>query len=203
MDAPDAPDTPDTPDAAGRAAHAEDRDAAARPGAWRRWMRATLALGAVFALGAYCIGLPVQAASVATSSATSSASSAIDSLSTSVGAFSAAVGAVSTSSSSGRGKVAQGEYRIEAAQDLPGLPARVALALQPTAAAVDAGARPWQLRLPAEVAASGELRPGGVLEVRERPYGFALWQAGAGQAFYLVVQDEWWQAMQVRAVDGR
>ena len=28
-------------------------------------MRAALALGAVFAFGAYCIGLPVQAASVA------------------------------------------------------------------------------------------------------------------------------------------
>jgi hypothetical protein len=196
-------DTHDTPVLPSSAAHAEAGNGAAPAPVpaptWLPCLRAGLVLAAVLGFGAYCIGLPVQAASLAVSST----SSAVDSLSTSVGTFSGAVSAVSTSSSSGRGKVAQGEYRIEAAQDLPGLPARVALALQPTASAVDAGAQPWQLRLPAQVAASVELRPGAVLEVRERPYGLALWQAGADQAFYLVVQDEWWQAMQVRAVDGR
>lgn len=161
-------------------------------------MRAGLALAAILGFGVYCIGLPVQAASLAVSSA----SSAVDSLSTSVGTISGAVSGVSTSSTTGRGKVAQGQYRIQTAQDLPGLPARVSLDLQPTETAADAGARAWQLRVPTAVAATAELRPGGLLEVRERPYGLALWQAGAARAFYLVVQDDWWQAMQVRAVDG-
>ena len=180
-----------------RAAPAGDEPVAAVP-AWHRWLRVALALSAVMAFGVYCVGLPVQAASLAASSA----SSALDSLSTSVGAFSNAVSGVSTSSSGG-GKVAQGEYRIEKAQTLPGVPMRVALDLEPAQAASPQGARAWQLRLPAEVVAAAELEPGQVLAVRDRPYGFGLWRAGAAQPFYLVVQDDWMQALQVRPVDGR
>lgn len=203
MHAPPHRDTHDTPVPPSSAAHAEAGNGAAPDPVpaptWLPWLRAGLVLAAVLGFGLYCIGLPVQAASLAVSSA----SSAVDSLSTSVGTFSGAVSAVSTSSSSGRGKVAQGQYRIQTAQDLPGLPARVALDLQPTQTAADGGARAWRLRVPTAVAASAELRPGGLLEVRERPYGLALWQAGADQPFYLVVNDDWWQAMQLRAVDGR
>ena len=157
-----------------------------------------LALAAVLAFGVYCIGVPVQAASLAASSA----SSAVDSLSTSIGAFSNAVSGVSTSSSGG-GKVAQGDYRIERSQDLPGAPARVALDLEPSESAHAPGAAAWQLRLPADVAAAAELGPGQVLSVRERPYGFGLWRAGAAQPFYLVVRDDWMQAWQARPVDAR
>lgn len=165
----------------------------------RNLLRGALVLVAILAFSVYCIGLPAQAGSLAASSA----SSALDSLSTSVGAFSNAVSGVSTSSSPGGGKVAQGDYRIEQAQPLPGRPARIALDLQPSDEAVAQGARAWQLRLPAEVAVAAALEPGQVLAVRDRPYGFGLWQAGAEQPFYLVVRDDWMQALQARPVDGR
>ena len=99
--------------------------------------------------------------------------------------------------------MAQGEYRIEQAHALPGTPARIELDLRPLEASAAQGARAWQLRVPTEVAAAAALEPGHVLAVRERPYGFGLWQAGADQPFYLVVRDDWMRALQALPVDGR
>ncbi len=165
---------------------------------WGRWLRPLLAVAAVLGFGAWCIGLPAQAASLATSSA----SSALDSLSTSVGVFSGAVSGVSTSSSPGGGKVAQGDYRIERTHLLDGTPVRVALDLRPTEASEATGAQPWQLRLPADVVSASALEPGQVVAVRERTYGFGLWQPGAPQPFYLVVHDHWARALEARALGG-
>lgn len=163
----------------------------------KMWLLKAAVVMALFgAFSVYCVGLPAQAASLATSSA----SSALDSLSTSVGVFSNAVSGVSTSSSPGGGKVAQGEYRIEQAQALPGSPARMAVTLQPTQASAAEGAQPWQLRLPADVFSAAELQPGQVLAIRERPYGFGLWRSQDAQPFYLVVHDTWAQALQARPV---
>ena len=170
-----------------------------RTGSWRRGLRAALTLGALLAFAAVCIGVPVQAASLAASSA----SSALDSLSTSVGAFSTAVSGLSASSSPGARKVAQGDYRIERTQGWAGTPKRVALDLQPSAAAAAAGAQPWQLRIHAGVAASAELEAGQWVTVRERPFGFGLWRQDAERPFYLVVQDDWIEALQARPVNGR
>ncbi len=165
---------------------------------WWPWARPVLALAAVLGFGAWCVGLPAQAASLATSSA----SLAVDSLSTSVGVFSGAVSGLASSSSPGRGKVAQGAYRIRWVQALNGVPARVLLDLHPIEPHEAEGAQPWQLRLPAEVVAASALEAGAVVAVRERPYGFGLWQLGAAQPFYLVVQDQWAQALQRRTVGG-
>ena len=169
-----------------------------RTRSWRRGLRAAGALAALLAFAAVCIGVPVQAASLAASSA----SSALDSLSTSVGAFSTAVSGLSASSSGAR-KVAQGDYRIERTQGWEGTPERVALDLQPSAAAAAGGAQPWQLRIHAGVAAAAELEAGQWVTVRERPFGFGLWRPGAERPFYLVVQDDWIEALRVRGVNGR
>lgn len=168
-------------------------------GGLRVWGKSLLVLAIVAGFGVWCIGLPAAAASLATSSA----SSALDSLSTSVGVFSNAVSGVSSSSSLGGGKVAQGDYRIEQARELPGLPGRAAMvALDLRADEPDAGAalQPWQLRLPAGVATAQGLQAGQLVTVRERTYGFGLWHAGAVQPFYLVVHDEWAQALQAQPV---
>lgn len=163
----------------------------------KTWLLKAAVVVALFAaFGVYCVGLPAQAASLATSSA----SSALDSLSTSVGVFSNAVSGVSTSSSPGAGKVAQGEYLIEQAQALAGSPSRMAVNLLPTEAAAAEGAQPWQLRLPSDVFAGAELEPGHMLAVRERPYGFGLWRSHDAQPFYLVVHDTWANALQARPV---
>lgn len=166
---------------------------------WPRLGKALLVLAIIASFGVWCIGLPAQAGSLASSAA----SSALDSLSTSVGVFSNAVSGVSTSSSPGGGKVAQGDYRIERARAVEGLTPRVALGLQPTDEAASAGARPWKLQLPAGVATDAALEPGQLLTVRERPYGFGLWRAGADQPFYLVVHDDWAQALQARPIPAR
>lgn len=177
----------------------EPRDTVARMKirlTWPQVFRAALVLGAVLGFGAYCIGVPALAASLAASSA----SSAVDSLSTSVGASSNAVSGVSRSSSPGGGKVAQGEYRIERTAVLADAPGRTAVDLQPTGDAAAAGAQAWQLRLPTEVAARAELQSGLLVAVRERPYGFGLWRQGVDEPFFLVVRDEWAQALQARPV---
>lgn len=161
--------------------------------------KALLVLTIVAAFGVWCIGLPAQAGSLASSAA----SSALDSLSTSVGVFSNAVSGVSTSSSPGGGKVAQGDYRIERANTVDAATPRVALGLQPTDDSVATGARAWELLLPAAVATAAALEPGQVLTVRERPYGFGLWRAGSEQPFYLVVHDDWAHALQARPVPAR
>jgi len=162
-------------------------------------LKAAVVVALFASIAVYCVGLPAQAASLAASSA----SSALGSLSTGVGVFSNAVSGVSTSSSPGGGKVAQGEYRIEEAQALPGSPAHMAVNLQPMPAAAAEGARPWQLRLPSDVFTAAELEPGHTVAVRERPYGFGLWRSPYARPFYQVVQDDWMQALQARPVDAR
>lgn len=157
-----------------------------------RWRR-TLPLPALLIGLALCCGVgPTQAAS-------SAASSALEGLSTSVGVFSNAVSGLSSSASSGRNKVAQGEYRIEQTRTAAGAPALTEIDLQPTDPTVTAAA-PWTLRLPAEVVAAQGLEPGQRIAVRERAYGFALWRAQGREPFYLVVHDEWAQALESRAL---
>lgn len=158
---------------------------------------------------------PAQAASSVTSSA-------LDSLSASVGVASGALSGSVSSVSPGKAQVAQGPYRIAALQRPADAPQWVWLDLQPAqppaggvgpvhpapgrAAAQTDGPglmpEPWRLRLPAALADTAGLDTGQVLTVQTRPYGLGVWAQAGGVPLYLVLHDDWAQAMAVRPLDG-
>lgn len=145
--------------------------------------------------------LAACAAAAGAQAAGSIASLALDSLSTSVGVSSQSISGVVSSGSSGRDKVAQGPYRIQALvrqPDADGDERRwVWVGLDPVGEAA-----PWTLRLPAPVADGAGLAVGQVLEVRHRDYGLGLWPAGGGAALYLIVDDALARGWVARPLDA-
>lgn len=140
-----------------------------------------------------CLGLTVVALPPA-SAASSAASSASDSASTSVGSVSTSIQR-SSDSSSRTGGVAAGPYRVI---DVAGVPERadtLRVALRPVAEAVAAAdARDdglLVLLLPRPAAERGGLAAGEVVLARHRPYGVEFARADNGEAFFLVLHDEW------------
>ncbi|MBB2486735.1 hypothetical protein H5407_16030 [Mitsuaria sp. WAJ17] len=121
----------------------------------------------------------------------SSVSSALDSGSRSVGSVSDSIQGSSNSSTGQR--VAAGEYRvveIAAADDRPGLE-RLQLEGE--------GGR-FTLLLPAAVRESVALRSGDRIAVSTPAYGLAFALAGAGEPFFLALNEGWRHEFQRRAV---
>lgn len=137
--------------------------------------------------------LPAMAAS----SATSSASSASDSLSTSVGSVSDSFGK-SSDSSSKKGKVAQGDYKIIDVADAGERPGVLRLKLQALADAGEEGE--FYLYLPKQTVAQADLAQGKVISANERVYGYEFAKADSREAFYLVLNDDWYSELQTKAV---
>lgn len=124
-------------------------------------------------LGLAIGALPAQASSTG-SSAASSASNVSGSVSDSLGG--------SSDSSKGKQQVVAGHYRIDGIEPAAGGRMLVRLMAQ-------AEETPLNLRLPVAAVEAGQLRVGGLVEIQERPYGWALGRVGA-EAFFLLLNDQ-------------
>lgn len=142
----------------------------------------------VLALLCATVATPVLAASSAASSASESSTAISGSVSDSIHG--------SSNSSSGAKKIAAGEYRVQniAAADRPGM---VTVHLQGEG---ELAQQSFDLVLPAQAAAAGQLVEGGVVAARERDYGWEFASATTQEAFFLVVADEVYRDLQTRIV---
>ena len=129
--------------------------------------------------------------------ASTSSVSVSDSVATSVGSASTSLQG-SSNSASGRDKVAAGNYKIITVAADGDDPAMLRLTLQAQAGAGDAPA--LVLRLPQVAWAGSGLASGHTITARHRPYGLEFAQARSGQAFFLVLDDDWQRELQSRQV---
>ena len=134
-----------------------------------------------------CLAL-LSLAALAPCRAEGLASSASSAGSASVGSLSDSIHGSSNSSSRDDRQVSAGDYRVVevgAAAERPGL---LRLKLQGTAPqAGDA----FYLDLPAQALAPRGLAAGDVVRARQRPYGLEFARADSGEAFFLVLADDW------------
>lgn len=135
-------------------------------------------------------------ASLPSLAASSAASTASDSVSTSVGSVSDSIRGSSDSSS--KKDVAAGDYKVidmAAAPDKPGMVRLTLLAVNETNAE-----NAFFLLVPERVAQQAVIATGQVVAARTRPYGTEFAKADSGQAFFLVLQDEWYRELRTTAV---
>jgi hypothetical protein len=157
------------------------------------------ALGALRA--AACAGLCalLSTGSWALSEAGSSASSAGSAASNSIGASSTSLTTSSNSSSNDR-KVAAGDYTVVSvapADDAAHEPATFArLTLRPQRA----DAAKVVLRLPIQTVTQAGLAAGATVTIRERAYGLEFAAGAQRQAFFLVLDDDWYRELASTAV---
>lgn len=121
--------------------------------------------------------------------AASSASSASSTASTSIGASSDSI-QNSSESSSNQNRTAQGDYRVTAVAAVDEKPGMVRVTLQ----AAEAGDS-FDLVLPQKAADLGRVAVGEVVHAAPRPYGVEFARADNRQAFFLVLQDEWFREL--------
>ena len=132
--------------------------------------------------------------------ADSLASSASSAGSASLGSLSESVHG-SSKSSSGDNKVADGDYEVLELAALPGRPGMLRLRLQAHAAATgNDEASAFLLDLPQKALGEHGLVVGAVVSVHNRPYGLEFARAQTGEAFFLVLSDEWRGDLNPRAV---
>ncbi len=141
------------------------------------------------ALLAAALAPPALAESIA-SSASSAGSASVGSLSDSITG--------SSRSSSGETKVAAGDYRVIDVAERADRPGMLQLRLQATARDDEAGAL-W-LTLPRQALAARGLAAGDLVHARQRPYGLEFAHAPAGEAFFLVLADDWHRELAPRPV---
>ncbi|MFY9513730.1 MAG: hypothetical protein WAQ05_22440 [Rubrivivax sp.] len=123
------------------------------------------------------------------SSASSAASESVGSLSTSFGK--------SSDSSSGEKKVADGNYRVIETAALPERPGQLRVTLR---AAADGSSDEFTLTLPQTTAARHGIEAGATIAARNRPYGIEFSRADTGNAFFLALADDWFNALSPNAV---
>ena len=129
--------------------------------------------------------------------ASSAASSASDSSATSVGSISGSFEKSSASSSKTTG-VAQGDYKIIELAAAPQRPGDLRIKLQ---AVAEPGADgEIFLTLPQQAFEQGGLALGDTVTARPRPYGTEFASGVTGQAFFLVLTDDWYRELQSHAV---
>jgi hypothetical protein len=137
-------------------------------------------------------GLTALSAQAGGSSASSASSESIGSVSTSIGK--------SSDSSSGKDKVAQGQYKITEMAEVAQQPDMVRVRLQGIAAAQT---EEFFLTLPRHAAERGQLAEGQVVEAQHRPFGLAfaaLDTTGNVNPFFLVLDDAWHRELESRPV---
>jgi len=127
--------------------------------------------------------------------ASSAASSASDSSATSVGSSSGSIQKSSTSSSTPT-PVAAGDYRVIDVAAVPEQPGSVRMTLRPEA---DAGSE-LALVLPQAALDRSQLAPGQLVTARARPYGLEFANGATRQAFFLVLDDDWYRELQTKPV---
>jgi hypothetical protein len=137
-------------------------------------------------------GLTALSAQAGGSSASSASSESIGSVSTSIGK--------SSDSSSGKDKVAQGQYKVIEMAEVAQQPGMVRVRLQGIATAQN---EEFFLTLPRQAAERGQLAEGQVVEAQQRPFGLAfaaLDTAGNASPFFLVLDDAWHRELESRPV---
>jgi hypothetical protein len=127
---------------------------------------------------------PVWADSFTSMSASSTSSASIGSVSGSIQGSSRA--------SSNTNQTAAGDYRVLDVAQTAERPDALRLRLQAVAGAADDS---FYLFVPRATAEREQLATGGVLTARTRPYGVEFARADAAQAFFLVLEDRWYQEL--------
>jgi hypothetical protein len=135
--------------------------------------------------------------------AASSASSAVsDSVTTSVGSVSNSLGRSSDSSKGGDKTAAAGDYKVVdvVVAQRPAIdgPDTVRLSLQPVAGASADGE--LYLYVPRATLTQAQLATGQIVTATPRPYGTEFSVAHTRQAFFLVLQDEWYRDLRTQVV---
>jgi hypothetical protein len=144
-----------------------------------------------------CIALLFEATALPAIAASSTSSAASDSVTTSVGSVSGSI-QKSSDSSSKDNKVADGDYRIIDIAFVAERPGTVRMKLQ---AMADRGAdSEFFLYLPQEALAQSRLALGGIVIARQRAYGMEFAHGQTRQAFFLVLNDEWYRELNTTAV---
>jgi hypothetical protein len=106
----------------------------------------------------------------------------------------------SSASSTPNAPVTAGDYRIVDVVALAERPGTVRITLQALAEPGADGT--FGLVLPEAALARGGLVQGHVVTVRQRPYGLEFASGDAQQAFFLVLDDDWYRELQTRPVAG-
>lgn len=135
---------------------------------------------------------PVLRAESFASSASSAGSASSGSLSDSVQA--------SSDSSTGKERVAEGEYRVIEVADVAERPLHQRLRLQALQRRGDAAPAWFTLDLPRETVSAHGLARGHVVAARHRPYGLEFAHAATRQAFFLALADDWQRELAPRPI---
>ena len=142
------------------------------------------------------VASPALAESLATS-ASSAASSASSAGSASLRGSSDSISG-SSDSSLRNGDVAEGDYRVAAVDEIAGRPDMLRLTLEPLASG--SAAAGFRLDLPQRALGERLLGPGDTISARRRPYGLEFARGNAGDAFFLVLADDWHRDLQTRVL---
>jgi hypothetical protein len=137
-----------------------------------------------YAMAVAAAAMPAQAASTAASSASSASSASIGSLSDSI--------RNSSDASSRPARTAQGDYQVTAVAVVDGKPGMLRVTL---AAADGDDGEGFDLLLPQKAADAGGVAVGQVVHAAPRPYGVEFARADNREAFFLVLQDEWYREL--------
>ena len=131
---------------------------------------------------------PALAASSASSASSDGSSASVGSLSTSI--------EKSSNSSSKDDKVAEGDYRIVEIAAADKQPGKMRLTLR----ALNAADGEFVLTLPQEAVLQGRLGAGGMVTARQHAYGVQFAAGAPREAFFLVLQDAWYEELRTKAV---
>ena len=131
---------------------------------------------------------PALAASSASSASSDGSSASVGSLSTSI--------EKSSNSSSKADKVAEGDYRIIEVAAADQQPGKMRLTLR----ALNPADGEFVLTLPQQAVQQGRLAVGGMVTARAHAYGVQFAAGVPREAFFLVLQDAWYEELRTRAV---
>ena len=126
--------------------------------------------------------------------ASSTASSAAGGSSTSVSSVSDSFGA---SSNSVAQTIPAGDYEIVALAEVADKPDVLRMTLQPLNAEA---AHPLELFVPREALQKNALKLRQIVSAHDRPYGTEFTKTTSGQAFLLILQDNWYRELHSRLV---
>jgi hypothetical protein len=136
-------------------------------------------------------------AEILASSASSAASSAASAGSASLRGSSESISHSSDSSRRDQA-VAEGDYRVAAVGAIDDRPDMLRLTLEPLAPAQDRSG--FRLDLPQRALGDRLLSPGDTVSASHRPYGVEFARGRTGDAFFLVLADDWHRDLQTRVL---
>jgi len=140
------------------------------------------------------MALLVASSSLPALAASSTSSAASEGVSASVGSVSTSF-EKSSASSTGGDKKAEGPYRITEIAEAPARPGLLRLALK-----AEQGDHELVLLLPKATAEGQQLAVGAVVQATPQTYGVQFAKLPAREPFYLVLNDDWFDALKTTRV---